>query len=85
MEVEVVPTGVLLEAGTYIVEGVPDAAVVWAHASVPRYRDCCCEPNVGQMSHEDLMVILGHNINNVVVAIASIRAIEVLKNNFFAL
>ena len=78
MEVEVVPTGGLLEADAYIVEEVPDAVVVQVHASVLRYRDCCYEPNMGWMGHKDLMVILGHNINNVVVVMANIKAREVL-------
>ena len=75
--VEVYPTGNLLEADTYIVVEVPNDAVVLACASDPKYQYCYCDPNMGLMCHEDLMVALGHNINNVVVVIANIRAIKV--------
>ena len=70
---------------TYTVEEVPDAAVVWACANDPKYRDCYCDPNVGLMGHEDLIVALGHNINNAVVVVANIRATEVWKINYFVL
>ena len=84
-KVEVIPTGALLKANTYIVVEVPDAAVVRAHASVPRYRDCCCEPNIGGMGHKDLMVALAPDISSTVVVVVNTRAIEVLQNNYFAL
>ena len=64
MEVEVVPTGALLEADAYIVVEVLEAAVVRTHSSDLKYRDCCCDPNMGRMGHEDLMVILAPNISN---------------------
>ena len=85
MEVEVVPTGVLLEVDVYIVVEVLNDAVVQACASDPKYQYCYCDPNMGQMGHEDLMVDLGHNINNAVVVMANIRAIEVCKINYFVL
>ena len=69
----------------YIVVEVLDDAVVWAHASDPKYRYCYCDPNVGLMGHKDLMVTLGHNINNMVVVVANIRATEVWKINYFVL
>ena len=77
--------GDLLEADAYTVEEVPDAAVVQACANDPKYQDCYYDPNVGLMGHEDLMVALGHNINNAVVVVANIRAIEVWKINYFVL
>ena len=77
--------GDLLEADMYILEEVPDAAVVWAHDNDPKYQDCYCDPNVGLMGHEDLMVTLGHNTNNMVVVLANIGATEVWKINYFVL
>ena len=69
--------GVLLEADTYTVVEVLDDAVVWVCASNPKYQYCYCDPNVGLMGYEDLMVDLGHNIYNMVVDVANIKATEV--------
>ena len=77
--------GDLLEADAYTVEEVLDAAVVRACANDPKYRDCYCDPNVGLMGHEDLMVALGHNINIVVVVVANVRATKVCKITYFVL
>ena len=85
LEVEVVPTGALLEADAYIVVEVPDDAVVQTCASDPKYQYCYCGPNMGLMGHEDLMVILGHDINNVVVVVANIKVTKVCKTNYFVL
>ena len=85
MEVEVVPTGALLEVDAYTVVEVSDDAVVWACASNPKNQYYYCDPKMGLMGHEDLMVTLGHNINNEVVDMANSRAIEILLNNYFAL
>ena len=82
---EVDPTGDLLEVDVYTVVEVLEAAVVRIHSSDPKYQDCCCNPNVGQMSHKDLMVILAPSIGNVVVVAVKTRATEVLKFFFFAL
>ena len=82
---EVDPMGDLLEADMYTVVEVPDAAVVWACTNDPKYQDCYCDPNVGLMGHEDLMVTLGHNINNAVVVVTNVRATEVWKIIFFVL
>ena len=79
------PTGDLLEVDAYTVEEVPDAAVVQAHANDLKYRYCYCDPNVGLMGHKDLMVTLGHIINNAVVVVANIKAMEVWKIIFFVL
>ena len=79
------PIGDLLEVDAYMVVEVLDAAAVRMHSSDPKYRDCCCNPNVGQMDNEDLVVNLGPNINNVVVVMVNTRATQVLKNNFFTL
>ena len=83
--VEVDPTGDLLEADAYIVVEVSDNVVVRAHTSNPKYRYCYCNPNMGLMGHEDLMVTLAHNINNAMVVLANIRAMEVRKINYFVL
>ena len=40
---------------------------------------------MGLMGHKDLMVALGHDINNVVVVVANIRAAEVWQINYFML
>ena len=85
LEVEVVPMGALLETDAYTVVEVPDDAVVWACASDPKYWYCYCDPNAGLMGHEDLMVALGHNINNTVVYMANIRATEVWQIKYFVL
>ena len=66
--------GALLEADAYTVVEVLEAVVVRMHSSYWKYRDCCCDPNVGQMCHEDLMVILTPNILNEVVVVVNIRA-----------
>ena len=67
--VEVVPTGALLEVGVYTLVEVLEAAVVRPHASNWRYQDCYCDPNVGLLGHEDLMVALGPDNSNAVVVI----------------
>ena len=83
MEVEVVPTGALLEADAYIVVEVLEAAVVRMHSSDLKYRDCNYDPNMGWMGHEELMVVLASNISNAVVVVVNIRATKVLQNNYF--
>ena len=85
MEVEVVPTGALLEADMYTVVEVLEAVAVRMHIRDPKYRDCCCNSNVGWLGHEDLMVILAPNINNIVVVIVDTRATEVWKKTYFTL
>ena len=82
---EVDPTGNLLEVDAYIVVEVPDDAVVLACASDLKYRYCYYDPNMGLMGHKDLMVTLGHNIKNVVVVVANIRATKIWKINYFVL
>ena len=62
-----------------------EAVVVRMHSRDPKYRDCDYDPNVGQMSHEDLMVVLAPNISNVVVVSVNNRATEVLKKKYFTL
>ena len=78
MEVEVIPTWALLEVDTYTVVEVLEAAVVRMHSSDLKYQDCCCDPNMGWMGHEDLMVILAPNISNMVVVVVHTRFMEVL-------
>ena len=75
---EVDPTGDLLEADTYTVVEVSEAVVVRMHSSDPKYWDCDCDPNVGWMGHEDLVVTLGPNTGNAVVVTVNTRAMEVL-------
>ena len=82
---EIDPTGDLLEADAYIMVEVSEAAVVRMHASVQRYQDCYCDPNVGLMGYEDLMITLVPDTNNVVVVVVNNRAIEVLQNSYFML
>ena len=77
--------GDLLEADAYIVVEVLDDVVVWTRASDLKYWYCCYGANMGLMGHEDLMVDLGHNTNNLVVVVANIRATEVLQINYFML
>ena len=76
--------GDLLEADIYTVVEVLEA-VVRTHSNDPKYRDCCCDPNMGWMGHEDLMVALPPNISNTVVVVVNTRAMEALKINYFAL
>ena len=40
---------------------------------------------MGQMGHEELMVILAPNISNIVVVMVNIGATEVLQKNYFML
>ena len=75
--------GALLEVDTYTVVEVSEAVVVRTHSSDPKYRDCDCDPNVGRMGHQDLVVALGPNICNLIVVLVNTRATEVLKNNYF--
>ena len=75
----------LLEADMYIVVEILESEVVRMHANVKRYRDCCCDPNMGRMGHKDLMVALALDISNAVVVVVNTRAIEVLQNNYFML
>ena len=77
--------GALLEVDMYALVEVSEAVVVRMHSSDPKYRDCCCAPNVGWMGHKDLMVILATNINNEVVVMANIRAMAIWKINYFVL
>ena len=79
------PMGALLEVGVYTVVEVSEAGAVRMHASDQRYWYCDCDPNLGQMGHEDLMVALGPDTSNAVVVMADTRVIEVLKTEFFAL
>ena len=81
------PTGDLLEADAYTVVEVLEAAAVRMHASDPKYRYCDCDPNVGRMGHEDLVVTLAPNTetSNVVVVVVGTRNMEILKTNCFAL
>ena len=85
--VEVDPTGALLEADAYTVVEVSEAVVVRMHANVQRYHNCYCDPNVGLMGHEDLVVALAPktNTSNAVVVMVGTRAMEVLQNNNFML
>ena len=76
---EVDPIVGLLEADTYTLVEVSEAVAVRTYSNDPKYLDCYCDPNVGLMGHEDLIVALGHNINIVVVVKANIRAMEVWK------
>ena len=79
------PMGDLLEVDAYTVEEVLDTTVVQACTNDPKYRGCYCDPNVGLMGHEDLMVALGHTINNAVVVVASIKTTGVWQINYFVL
>ena len=73
------PTGALLEADAYTVVEVSEAVAVRTHASDPKYQDCDCDPNMGLMGHEDLMVALVPNTSNAVVVVVNTRAMEVLE------
>ena len=79
------PTGDLLPADAYTVVEVLEAVAGRPHASNPRYQYCDCDPNMGLMGHEDLMVILGPNTSNIVVVMADTNIIEVLKIDCFTL
>ena len=70
--------GDLLEADAYTVVKVSEAAAVRMHASDQRYRDCDCDPNMGWMGHEDLVVALGPDTSNAVVVVVNTRAMEFL-------
>ena len=82
---EVLSTWVLLEVNAYTVMEVLDNAVVQAHVSSLKHRYCYCDPNVGLMGYEDLIVALGHNISNAVVVVVNTRATEVFQNKYFVL
>ena len=77
--------GDLLEADAYTVVEVLEFPVVRTHSNNPRYQYCDCDPNVGWMGHKDLVVTLGPNTGNAVVVVVNTRAMEVLKNDCFAL
>ena len=76
MEVEIIPMGALLEVDPYTVVEVWKSEVVRMHSNVQRYWDCCCDPNVGRMGYEDLMVALVRDISNIVVVLVNTRATE---------
>ena len=67
--------GDLLEVDAYTVVEVSEAVAVRMHSSYPKYRDCDCDPNVGQMGHEDLMVILVPSVSNAVVVVVNTREV----------
>ena len=69
----------------YTLVEVVEAVVVRMHSSDPKYQDCDWGPNVGLTSHEDLRVTLVPDTNNLVVVVVNIRAIEVLKINYFTI
>ena len=64
---------------------VSEAVVVRMHSSDLKYRDCDCDPNIGWIGHENLVVTLGPNTGNAVVVMVDTKATEVLKNNYFML
>ena len=82
---EVDPTDDLLEADAYTVVEVSEVVVVRTHSSDLKYWDCCYEPNMGWMGHEDLIVTLAPNISNELVVMVNTKAIEVWKTNYFML
>ena len=77
--------GDLLEVDTYTVVKVSEDMVVRTHSSDPKYRDCDCDPNMGWMGHEDLVVALAPITSNAVVVVADTRVMEVLQINYFML
>ena len=73
--------GDLLEADVYNVVEVLESEVKM-HANVQKYRDCCCDPNVGKMGREDLMVTLAPDTNtsNMVVVVINTKGYGGLEN-----
>ena len=70
------PTGDLLEVDAYTVVEVSKAAAVRIYSSDLKYRDCDCDPNMGRIGHEDLMVALALDTSNEMVLVANTRAME---------
>ena len=77
--------GDLLEVDMYTLVEVSEAVAVRMHSSDLKYQDCDCDPNMGLMGHEDLMVTLAPDTSNAVVVVADTRVIEVLQTNCFTL
>ena len=57
---------------------VSQAVAMRTYASNYRYQDCCCDPNMSLVGHEDLMAALTPDTINAVVVVADTRALEVL-------
>ena len=79
--------GDLLEVHMYTVVELSEAAAVWTYSSDLKYQNCDCDPNMGLMGHEDLVVALvpNTNISNAVVVVVGTKATEVLKISYFML